>query len=106
MRVPTGRRSTRMSFRKTYDWLYERIHSPQLRLLRKIMATQADLTAQIKTLTDQVTKIGVESGKTLQMVTDLQAQLGNADPALVDAVNALAAQIKVVDDMVPDAPTA
>jgi septal ring factor EnvC (AmiA/AmiB activator) len=73
----------------------------------KIMATQAELAVQINTLTAQVQKIATESSKTLQMVTDLQSLIaagGTVTPELQASVDALAAQIKVTDDLVPDAP--
>ncbi len=81
------------------------------RLLRKvnvIMATQAQLTAQITALSDQVAKVGAETTKSLQMIADLQALIaagGTVTPELQTAVDALAAQLKTVDDLIPDPPS-
>lgn len=69
------------------------------------MATQAEVVAQVNSLKDIVNKIGVETDKSLQLIKDLQDALANqtnASPELVEAVEALAAQLKVVDDKVPD----
>ena len=71
------------------------------------MATQAELTQQIATLTTQVSKIGTETASLLTQVTDLQAIIANGpavSPELQAAVDALAARIRVVDELVPDAP--
>jgi uncharacterized membrane protein YdfJ with MMPL/SSD domain len=68
--------------------------------------TQAEIAAQLRSLTDTVNKIGVETDKSLQLIKDLQAAVDNqtnASPELIDATNALAAQLKIVDDKVPDA---
>jgi hypothetical protein len=43
--------------------------------IRNIMATQAELAADLQAVTDQVTKIGTETTATLQKVTDLEAAL-------------------------------
>jgi ABC-type transporter Mla subunit MlaD len=75
--------------------------------LEKLMAqTQAEISAQLRSLTDTVNKIGVETDKSLQLIKDLQTAVDNqtnASPELIDATNALAAQLKIVDDKVPDA---
>lgn len=73
----------------------------------QIMETQAELAAKIMTLTDQVSKIGGETSKSLQMIKALQDQIaaGAALPELSAAVDKLAAQLQTVDDIVPDAPT-
>lgn len=70
------------------------------------MATQKDVTAQINQLGNVVAKIGNETSALQQKVKDLQdaaANQDNASPELVAAVEAVAAQLKVVDDLVPDA---
>ncbi len=70
------------------------------------MATQAELTKQLNDLSDQVTKIGGETTKSLQMITDLQNLLaagGTVTPELKAAADKLALQLKAVDDLVPDA---
>src|SRR5437879_1364217 len=75
-------------------------------LEKTIMATQAEIAAQLRTQIDIINKIGVETDKSLQLIKDLQAAVNNqtnATPELIDAANALAAQLKIVDDKVPDA---
>lgn len=74
----------------------------------RIMATQAEITTQLKTVTAQLVKIGTESGTLLTMIKDLQDQLaqgGTVTPELQQAVADLVVQAQVVDDLVPDAPT-
>ncbi len=73
--------------------------------VRIIMATQAELAADLQAVTDQVAKIGAETTATLQKVTDLEAALaagGGTTPEVDAALAALKAQVKVVDDMVAD----
>ncbi len=72
------------------------------------MATQAELTAQIKANTDKLVKIGTETSTLLQKITDLTDIIANGPvtPELQAAVDALTAQAQVVDDMVVDAPPA
>jgi seryl-tRNA synthetase len=67
--------------------------------------TQAELAAEMNEVNTQLGKIGNESAKTLQKVEELQAVIDNqpnVDPALQTAFDALKAQVKIVDDMVPD----
>jgi len=45
--------------------------------LRKIMATQTEIVAQLKTAVDTINKIGVETDKSLQLIKDLQDAVGN-----------------------------
>ncbi len=81
---------------------FEHIHKE----VRNIMATQAELAADLQAVTDQVTKIGTETTATLQKVTDLEAALaagGGTTPEVDAAMAALKAQVKVVDDLVADA---
>lgn len=76
--------------------------------LNTIMDTQKDIAQGINTLTTQVGKIGAESTKTLQKVTDLEAALANQDnvsPELQSAFDALKAQVQTVDDLIPDVAT-
>lgn len=76
--------------------------------LNKIMATQAELAAQLTALTGQVTKIGTETQATLQKVQELQDALNNAGevtPEVQAAFDALKASVQSVDDLVADAPT-
>lgn len=71
----------------------------------KLMATQQEIAAQLRSLTETVNKIGTETDKSLQLIKDLQTAVDNqtnASPELIDATNALAAQLKIVDDKVPD----
>jgi hypothetical protein len=89
-----------MLFRKSFALTYK--------LLWRILMTADELKGKIDGLTAQVTKIGTESAASVKMITDLKAQiaaLGSDVPqSVVDAVNALGAQIQAVDDLVPDAP--
>jgi len=76
--------------------------------LRKIMATQTEIVAQLKAAVDTINKIGAETDKSLLLIKDLQDAVANqssASPELVAATDALVAQLKVVDDKVPDAVT-
>jgi hypothetical protein len=80
---------------------------------RIIMATSAELQASIESTTAQVAKIGTETTALLALAADLQAALDAAvansntiSPELVAAVDALKAQVTVVDDLVPDVPVA
>lgn len=75
----------------------------------KMAGTQADLTAEVQAISATLTKIGNETTTLLQKVTDLQNVVANGPPvsaSLQAAIDALAAQAKVVDDLVPDAPPA
>lgn len=70
------------------------------------MKTQSEIAANLKTLTGVVQKIGAETSTLKQKVADLQAAVDNqqeASPELVEAVEALQAQLKVVDELVEDA---
>ena len=74
--------------------------------INQIMATQVELTSKLNQVTTQLQKIGNESAQTLQKVTELQAIIDAGPvvtPELQAAVDALAAQVQVVDDLVPDA---
>lgn len=69
------------------------------------MATNAELQADLEAVTAQVAKIGTETSATLQKVTDLEAALaasGGTTPEVDAAMAALKAQVKLVDDLVPD----
>lgn len=73
------------------------------------MATQSELAAQLTTVTAQVTKIGGETRTLLTKIQELTDALANqpgVTPELQAAADALAAQVAVVDDLVPDAPPA
>lgn len=83
-----------------------RLKKPIKTLLEKIMATEAQLVAQLNTLTQAVTKIGSETTTLIQKVSDLSAALADAEttPEVDAALAALQAQVQVVDDLVPDVP--
>lgn len=71
------------------------------------METQAELAADLQKVSDQVAKIGTETSTLLQKVADLEAALAAGGPVTAEvqaAVDALKAQVQVVDDLVPDAP--
>jgi len=74
--------------------------------LEEIMASQKELATQLDEVTAQLQKVGNESALTLQKVNDLEAiiaQGGEVGPELQAAFDALKAQVKTVDDLVPDA---
>lgn len=75
----------------------------------KIMATVAELTKQINDVTTELAKVQGETTTLLTKISDLQAVINSGNfpvpPELQTAVDALTAQAKVVDDLVPDAPT-
>jgi len=72
--------------------------------------TQTEIVTKLNQVTEQLGKVALESAASLDKVADLEAQLaavggvgGTVTQELSDAVNALVAQVKVVDDLVPDA---
>ncbi len=70
------------------------------------MASQKEVAESLKALSATISKIGTETSGLKQKVADLQAAVDNqqnASPELVEAVEALQAQLKVVDDLVEDA---
>jgi uncharacterized protein YoxC len=70
------------------------------------MATQEEAAAQLEAINTQLQKIGTETQSLLDKVTELQnaaAAAGEVQPALQTAIDAVSAQAKVVDDLVPDA---
>lgn len=72
-----------------------------------IMGTQQQLVTDMAAVQQQVAKIGGETATTLQKVADLEAALaagGPTTPEVDAAMAALKEQVKVVDDMVADAP--
>jgi uncharacterized protein YoxC len=79
-------------------------------LQRKVemqMTTQAELVETVAAVQEQVAKIGTETSGLIDKVAELEAIIeaeGNASPELVAAVEALKAQVQVVDDLVADAP--
>ena len=72
----------------------------------KIMATQAELATQLNTIKTQLVKVGTETTTLLTKIEELKQVVLNqpVTPELQAAVDAVAAQAKVVDDLVPDAP--
>lgn len=73
--------------------------------LEKIMASQAELAAELTALKDQVVKSRAE---VLKKIGDLEAALANAGsttPEVDAALAALKQEVQTTDDIVPDAPT-
>ena len=80
-------------------------HSLQQKVI-DIMTTQAEVVATIAAIGEKLAKIGTETVSLKEQIQELQALLGDgsdASPELVAAVEALAAQAQVVDDLVQDA---
>ena len=75
----------------------------------KIMATQAELAAQLTAATEKLKKIGSETTTLLTKVKDLTDIIAGGTipvtPELQAAADALTAQAGVVDDLVPDVTT-
>lgn len=67
------------------------------------MATQAQVAADLVTLTGQVTKIKSEVTGKLQELTDAIANQGNASPEVEAALAALKTEVQAVDDLIVDA---
>lgn len=89
---------------KFFKYLEEQIQSLHHKT-SKIMDTMDEIVAKLTALGAQVQKIGTESKATLQAVADLKAALANqpgVTQQLQDAVDNVVAQVKVVDDLVPD----
>jgi len=70
------------------------------------MGTQEELRIQIEALTTQVAKIATETQTLLTRIEELLAIInaGTVTPELQAAVDALVAQVAIVDELVPDAP--
>jgi chromosome segregation ATPase len=85
------------------------IHNELFQIKRKvriIMANQEDLRIQIEALTAQVVKIQTETQSLLTRIEELLAIInagGTVTPELQAAVDALVAQVAIVDELVPDA---
>lgn len=80
---------------------------------KRILMNQAELAAELAVVTTQVAKIGEESKVTIAKVAELQAAVDAANaagntvaPEVVAALDALKAQVNVVDALIPDAPAA
>lgn len=70
-----------------------------------IIMKQSEMAEQLNEQTAKIAKIGTESTKTLERVTELEEALANQDnvsPALQTAFDNLKAQVTVVDDLIPD----
>ncbi len=68
--------------------------------------TQAELTAEMVEVTEQLKKVGNESAKSVAKIAELEEiikNLPNVSPELQAAFDEVKAQVKLVDDMVPDA---
>ena len=73
----------------------------------KIMATQAELAAQLNDLGVELGKIGTETQSLLDKIEELGkiiAAGGDVTPELQAAFDAVKAQAQAVDDKVPDVP--
>ncbi len=76
-----------------------------IKRLKGLAMTMSELKDALKALQDQVAKIGVETSKTLQKVTDLEAIIaagGQTTPEVDAALVDLKAQAQATDDLVPD----
>jgi hypothetical protein len=73
---------------------------------KRIMASQKDLAADLGKVSDLLGKIGTETTSLLTAIADLKTQIANAPvtPELQAAFDKVAAQAKIVDDLVPDLP--
>ncbi len=71
--------------------------------------SQSQFAQDLKDLTDVVSKIGNETRGLQTLVEQLQLAIDNGNavsPEVQAAFDALKAQVTVVDQLVPDAPTA
>jgi hypothetical protein len=76
--------------------------------LNKIMATQAEIVAQLATVKATLDKVATEETALMDKITALEAIIAatpDASPELVAAVQAVSDQAGVLDALVPDAPT-
>lgn len=76
--------------------------------LVKMAKTQAEMAADMNLVSEQLTKVAGESKQTLDKVKELEDALSNQEnvsPELQTAFDNLKAQVLVVDDLIPDAPT-
>lgn len=70
-----------------------------------LMATKAEFTASLDQVTAHVAKVGDETRTLIARIGDLTAAVeaaGNSSPEMDAALEALKAQVAVVDDLVPD----
>lgn len=86
-------------------FIEKHFHSLNIKI-DKIMADQKAMAEDMNAVTAQLQKIGNESAKSLEKIAELQAAIDaqpNVTPELQTAFDNLKAQVKLVDDMVPDA---
>lgn len=70
---------------------------------------QTELATQLAEITTTVNRIGEETKTTLTKVTELETALANQDNVTAEvqaAFDALKAQVTVVDELIPNAPSA
>ena len=70
-----------------------------------LMATKAEFAASIEQVTAHVAKVGDETRTLIARISDLTAAVeaaGNSSPEMDTALEALKAQVAVVDELVPD----
>jgi len=74
--------------------------------LETLMTTVTELAARVEAQTAQVAKIGEETRSLITKINDLQAALTNAalPEDAIDALDALDAQLGIVDGLVADLP--
>jgi peptidoglycan hydrolase CwlO-like protein len=75
--------------------------------LKKIMATQAELTTEVAAITPQITAIGAGISALNAKVAELEAAIasaGNVTPELQAAVDALKAEVVSTAALLPQAP--
>lgn len=77
--------------------------------LQAILMTSQEAVTALTGVNTELVKVGAETSTLVQNVADLtkaladaQASGGNVTPELEAAINAVAAQTKTVDDLVPD----
>jgi uncharacterized protein YoxC len=78
-----------------------------IKYLERIMSTQAELALALDVIKVQVGKIGTETQSLKDKVAELVEALaaaGAVSPEVEAALEALKAQVQVVDDLVVDAP--
>jgi seryl-tRNA synthetase len=72
----------------------------------RIMSTQQEAAEQLTAVKEQLGKVAGETATLLNKIEELKAAVessSQASPELQAAIEAVAAQAKIVDDMVPDA---
>ncbi len=76
-----------------------------LKLLKEMKVTQQELADKLGELSGTVSKIGAETAKSLTLIQELKDTIANGPPVSAEVqakVAALEAQLKGVDDLVPD----